>query len=101
MADALTQRALDLLQQAIEAAQEAVAQATSAQQALERAGAFFQGAVETKGKAAEMRATTAALVWKHHTWDITQPEIGRHLGVNRQRAHQLIAEGQATRKGQS
>lgn len=90
--------ALQLLEQAYQAARAAVDQAETPQRALEVAGAFFRCVVKLKGQSAGLRAETAARIWEGE--EFTLAEVGEPLGVNKARAAQIVAEGQASRKEQ-
>jgi len=87
--------ALDLLDRAHLLAKAVVVAASSPQQALEWAAAFFKAADATRRKAVELRGQTAARIWDDEEFAIALAEIAEPYEVSEQRAHQIIKEAKA------
>lgn len=92
--------ALDLLERAHQVARRAIANATTPQEALEWAAAFYQAADRIRRHAVEVRGQTAARIWHDEEFDIALADVGGAYGISEQRAHQIIkqaTEGESTR----
>jgi hypothetical protein len=86
--------AVDLLNRAHAIAQQAIQTATTPQQALEWAAAYYTAAERILRAARKVRRQTARTIWLDTEFDIAQEDIGNVLGIGEARVSQLIKEAE-------